>query len=138
MGTNSRLDEIQAGVLRIKLRHLDEYNVDRCRVADRYLAEIKNPKIKLPQIGENRTHIWHVFAIMCQERAELAAYLAEKGIGTVSHYPISIADQKAYEHLKLPQLPVAQEIAKTELSLPLYVGMTDEEIDYVIDAINNF
>lgn len=138
MGTNSRLDEIQAGFLRIKLGHLDEYNADRCRVADRYLNEIKNPRVKLPQIGENRTHIWHVFPVLCEDRAELAAYLAEKGIGTVSHYPISIADQKAYENLKLPQLPIAQEIARTELSLPLYVGMTDEEIDYVIEAINKF
>lgn len=138
MGTNSRLDEIQAGFLRIKLTHLDEYNADRCRIAERYLNEIKNPKIKLPVVGENRTHIWHVFAVMCEEREELSAYLAEKGIGTVCHYPISIADQKAYEELKLPQLPIAQEIAKTELSLPLYVGMSDEEIDYVIEAINNF
>ena len=138
MGTNSRLDEIQAGFLRIKLTHLDEYNADRCRVADRYLNEIKNPKIKLPQIGENRTHIWHVFPVMCEDRDALAIYLADKGIGTVSHYPISIADQKAYEDLKLPRLPIAQEIARTELSLPLYVGMTDEEIDYVIDAINRF
>lgn len=138
MGTNSRLDEIQAGFLRIKLKHLDEYNEDRCRVAERYLSKIKNPKIKLPQIGEHRTHIWHVFAVMCEDRTELAAYLAERGIGTVSHYPTSIADQKAYEKLKLPQLPIAQEIARTELSLPLYVGMTDEEIDYVVDAINKF
>lgn len=138
MGTNSRLDEIQAGFLRIKLTHLDEYNADRCRIANRYLSEINNPKIKLPQIGENRTHIWHVFAVMCEERADLAAYLAEKGIGTVIHYPISIADQKAYENLKLPQLPLAQKIARTEISLPLYVGMTDEEIDYVIEAITQF
>jgi len=138
MGTNSRLDEIQAGFLRIKLEHLDEYNADRCRVADRYLNKIKNPKIKLPQIGENRTHIWHVFAVMCENREELSKYLADKEIGTVSHYPISIADQKAYENLNLPRLPIAQEIARTELSLPLYVGMTDEEIDYVIEAINQF
>ena len=138
MGTNSRLDEIQAGFLRIKLKHLDEYNVDRCRVADRYLNGIKNPKIRLPKVGENRTHIWHVFAVMCDERERLSAYLAERGIGTVSHYPISIADQKAYETLDLPRLPIAQKIAETELSLPLYVGMSDEEIDYVIEAINKF
>lgn len=138
MGTNSRLDEIQAGFLRIKLTHLDEYNADRCRVAERYLKEIKNPKIKLPAIGEARTHIWHVFAVMCEEREDLSKYLGEKGIGTVCHYPISIADQKAYEELKLPKLPIAQKIARTELSLPLYVGMSDEEIDYVVEAINNF
>lgn len=137
-GSNSRLDEIQAGFLRIKLRHLDEYNEDRCRVANRYLNGIQNPKIKLPKIGADRTHIWHLFAVMCDERDAFASYLAERGISTVSHYPISIADQKAYQELNLPKLPIAQEIARTELSLPIYVGMTDEEIDYVIDAINQF
>lgn len=138
MGTNSRLDEIQSGFLRIKLKNLDSYNADRCRIANRYLSEINNPKIKLPKIGENRTHIWHVFAIMCDNRDELSEYLAQKGIGTVIHYPISIADQKAYEALKLPKLPVSQKIAATELSLPMYVGMSDNEIDYVIDAVNKF
>lgn len=138
MGTNSRLDEIQCGFLRIKLKHLDEYNADRDRVAQRYLKGIKNSKIKLPKIGENRNHIWHLFAVMCDDRDALAAYLVQKGISTVSHYPISIADQKAYKDLNLPKLPIAQEIAATELSLPLYVGMSDSEIDYVIEAINNF
>lgn len=138
MGTNSRLDEIQSGFLRIKLKHLDEYNVDRARVANRYLSEIKNQKIRLPRVGKDRNHIWHVFAVMCDERDKLSTYLSKKGIGTVSHYPISIADQEAYKTLKLPKLPIAQEIARTELSLPLYVGMSDEEISYVIDAINKF
>ena len=138
MGTNSRLDEIQCGFLRIKLRHLDEYNADRNRVAKRYIEGIKNPKIRLPKIGENRTHIWHLFAVMCDERDALAKHLEDKGIGVNIHYPISIADQKAYESLNLPRLPIAQEIAATELTLPVYVGMTDEEIDYVIDAVNNF
>lgn len=138
MGTNSRLDEIQAGFLRIKLKHLDEYNADRNRIALRYLNGIKNDKIKLPAIGENRTHIWHIFAVMCECRDKLEKYLAEKGIGVASHYPISIADQKAYSELNLPKLPLAQQIAASELSLPLYVGMTDEEIDYVINAINEF
>ncbi len=137
-GQNSRLDEIQAGFLRIKLRHLAEYNADRCRVADRYLKEINNPKVKLPQVGADRTHIWHVFAVMCEERDVLATYLEEKGIGTVIHYPISIADQKCYEGMNFPRLPIAQEIARTELSLPMYVGMTDAEIDYVIDTVNKF
>lgn len=138
MGTNSRLDEIQSGFLRIKLKHLDEYNADRCRIANRYLNEINNPKIKLPKIGDNRTHIWHVFAVMCDDRDKLSAYLAEKGIGTVIHYPISIADQKAYEDLELPRLPIAQKIAASELSLPMYVGMSDDEIDYVVNALNKF
>lgn len=138
MGTNSRLDEVQAGLLRIKLQHLDEYNLDRCRIANRYLAGIKNPKVKLPVIGKDRTHIWHIFAIMCSQRDELEQYLLDKGIGVAKHYPIAIPDQKAYASLNLPQMPLAKEIALSELSLPLFVGMTDEEIDYVIDAINEF
>lgn len=138
MGTNSRLDEVQAGLLRIKLQHLDEYNADRNRIANRYLEGIKNEKIKLPVIGKDRTHIWHIFAIMCDCRDELEKYLLDKGIGVAKHYPIAIPDQKAYASLNLPHMPLASEIAATELSLPLFVGMTDEEIDYVIDAINNF
>ena len=138
MGTNSRLDEIQAGFLRIKLKHLDKYNLDRNRIASRYLNGIKNDKIKLPVVGNDRTHIWHIFAIMCECRDDLEKYLSEKGIGAASHYPISIADQKAYSRLNLPKLPTAQEIAANELSLPLDVGMSDEEIDYVINAINEF
>lgn len=138
LGTNSRLDEIQAGFLRIKLRHLYEYNADRNRAAEMYLKSIKNPKIKLPQVGENRTHIWHIFAVMCEQREELKAYLAQKGITTLSHYPIAIADQKCYAKDQLPKLKMATYIAASELSLPMYYGMTDEEIQYVIDAINAF
>ena len=137
-GTNSRLDEVQAAFLRIKLRHLNEYNEFRNKVAQRYLNEIKNPKIKLPKIGNNRNHVWHIFAVMCEHRDDLKNYLAQKGINTVCHYPISIASQKAYKQENLPKLLLAEKIAKEELSLPLYIGMTDEAIDYVIDAINNY
>lgn len=138
LGTNSRLDEIQAGFLRIKLRHLEAYNADRNRTAKKYLEQIHNPRIKLPQIGKDRTHIWHIFAVMCEQREELKAYLADKGITTLSHYPIAIADQKCYEQDHLPHLKLATHIAATELSLPMYYGMTDEEIQYVIDAVNMF
>ena len=138
MGTNSRLDEVQAGLLRIKLQHLDEYNADRNRIAARYLKGIKNEKIKLPVIGKDRTHIWHIFAIMCDKRDELEKYLLDKGIGVAKHYPIAIPEQKAYASLNLPHMLLASKIAATELSLPLFVGMTDEEVDFVIDAINNF
>lgn len=138
MGTNSRLDEMQAGFLRIKLKHLDEYNADRNRVAQRYLSGIKNPCVRLPEIGENRTHIWHIFPIFSERRDELEVYLLEKGIGVAKHYPTAINNQKAYASLDLPHLPFAEEISATELSLPMFVGMTDEQIDYVIDAINGF
>ena len=137
-GTNSRLDEIQAGFLRIKLKHLDEYNIERNVTAQKYLNKIHNKKIKLPVIGNKRTHIWHIFPIMCDTRDHLKLYLEEKGISTVCHYPIAIADQEAYQNENLPHLPIASYIAKSELSLPMYIGMTDAEIDYVVEALNNY
>ncbi len=137
-GMNSRLDEIQAGFLRIKLRHLDDYNAERDRLARRYLAGIQNPKITLPQVGPDRNHIWHIFSIRCDTRDQLHDYLEERGILTVSHYPIAIADQPAYAAQNLPRLPVSSRIAATELSLPMYVGMTEEEVDTVIRALNQY
>lgn len=138
LGTNSRLDEVQAALLRIKLTHLDSYNAARNAVAERYLAGINNPKIRLPKVGNDRNHVWHLFAVMCEEREALKAYLEEKGIGTVCHYPIAIADQECYKSENLAHLPIAEYIAASELSLPMYYGMTDEEIQYVIDAVNAF
>lgn len=137
-GINSRLDEMQAGFLRIKLKNLDKYTKERQRVAERYLNEIDNPKIILPKIGNDRTHVWHIFAIRCKTRNHLQEYLNEKGIHTNIHYPISIAKQKAYKDDNLNDLPVAEKIAKEELSLPLYYGMTDKEIDYVISVLNKY
>lgn len=137
-GVNSRLDEIQSGFLRIKLQRLDSYNEFRVKVANRYLNEIKNPKITLPTIGEDRTHVWHIFAVMCDERDRLQKYLSDLGIDTVCHYPISIADQKAYAEDNLESLPLAKKIAATELSLPLFYGITEEQVSFVIDALNKF
>lgn len=137
-GTNSRLDEIQAGFLRVKLRHLNEYNAERDIYAQKYLTGIKNPKIILPRIGENRNHIWHIFSIRCETRDDLHDYLEAKGIFTVSHYPIAIADQPAYEADNLPKLPLAEKIAATELGLPMFVGMTQEQVQYVIDMVNAY
>lgn len=137
-GINSRLDEMQAGFLRIKLKNLDKYTKERQKVAERYLNEINNPKIILPKVGKDRTHVWHIFAIRCKTRNHLQEYLNEKGIHTNIHYPISIAKQKAYKDDNLNDLPVAEKIAKEELSLPLYYGMTDKEIDYVISVLNKY
>ena len=137
-GINSRLDEMQAGMLRIKLKHLDKYTKERQRLAQMYLDKIINPKIILPKVGKDRTHVWHVFAIRCKTRDDLQEYLKKHDIGTIIHYPISIAKQKAYKDDKLNDLPIARKIAKEELSLPLYIGMTDEEINYVIDIINKY
>lgn len=137
-GTNSRLDELQAGLLRVKLRKLDDYAVERNEIARKYLSGIHNPLIQLPQIGAERNHVWHIFPVLCETRDALKQHLADKGIGTVCHYPIAIADQPAYADEHLPQLPFATHIAACELSLPLFIGMTEAEIGYVISAINEF
>lgn len=138
LGTNSRLDELQAALLRIKLRHLNDLNRERNQIAQKYLKLIDNPRIKLPMVGKDCTHVWHIFAVMCETRDELKRYLADKGIGTVIHYPISIADQECYQSMNLPRLPIAQRIAASELSLPLFGGMTDDEIHYVVDTLNTY
>lgn len=137
-GRNSRLDEVQAAFLRIKLRHLAEYNMERKKIAEQYLAGICNSKIVLPKVGKDRSHIWHIFAVMCGQRDELRSYLEEKGIGTVCHYPKAIAAQKAYAADHLILTPFAAYSAAHELSLPMYVGMTDDETGYVIRALNGF
>lgn len=139
-GNNSRLDEMQAAFLRIKLKHLDEWNANRVDTAKRYLEGIQNPNITLPTMIDEATHVYHIFAVRCERRDELERYLNEKGIGTNKHYPIPIHLQQAYKELGILQgaLPIAEIISETQLSLPLYYGMTEEEIDYVIQAINNW
>ncbi|MBO4395443.1 MAG: DegT/DnrJ/EryC1/StrS family aminotransferase [Eubacterium sp.] len=140
-GNNSRLDEMQAAFLRVKLEHLDRMNADRRRIADRYLNEFHNDKIILPYVSPDCEHVWHVFAIRCpDDRDALEKYLNDHGIGTNKHYPIPIHRQECYCDLDIPEgaLPLAEEISATELSLPMYYGMTDEEVQYVIDRINEF
>ena len=139
-GQNSRLDELQAAFLSVKLPHLDRMNAERRRIADKYSKEINNPKVILPQVLEECSPVWHIYAIRCDEREELEKHLSERGIGTNKHYPIPIHLQECYKDMKLSEgdLPVAEEISRTELSLPMYYGMTDEEVQYVIDAVNDF
>ncbi|MEY8324144.1 DegT/DnrJ/EryC1/StrS family aminotransferase [Lachnospiraceae bacterium 54-11] len=137
-GYNTRLDEMQAAFLRAKLPGLDKVNENRRMIADRYLQGIHNDKIVLPYVDTvDMEPVWHIFAIRTKHRDELAAFLEEKGIQTVIHYPTAIHCQQAYagDELKTGELPVCEEISTTELSLPLYYGMGDE-IDYVIDALN--
>ena len=139
-GVNSRLDEIQCGFLRIKLKYLDRWNNDRKRIATRYLAEINNPLIKLPVVNKNSDHVWHIFGVRCDRRDELQKYLNNLGIGTNCHYPIPMHLQEAYKDLKIKkgELPLAEEISSTELSIPMYYGMSDKDITFVISALNNF
>lgn len=139
-GHNSRLDEMQAAFLSAKLPHLDKMNEERRRIAGIYLDRISNPEIILPYVPEEMMPVWHVFAIRCRKRDELEKYLQDKGIGTNKHYPIPIHLQECYRDLGYQKgdFPVAEEISRTELSLPMYYGMTDAEINYVIDAVNEF
>lgn len=140
-GTNSRLDELQAGFLRVKLNYLDKWNNYRKEIAKRYINEIKNHLIKLPLAPcDDFDHIYHIFAIRCDRRDELEKYLNSKGIMTVKHYPIPMHLQECYKELNIKkgQLPIAEEISNTELSIPIYYGMEKDKIDYVIDTINSF
>ena len=139
-GNNSRLDEMQAAFLSAKLPHLDKMNKERRRIAARYINEINNSLITLPYVSPDCNPVWHIFAVRCDRRDELAQYLEECGISTNKHYPIPIHQQEAYSDLNIKhgELMIAEEISSTELSLPMYYGMTDEQIEYVIKAINLF
>ena len=139
-GQNSRLDELQAAFLAAKLPHLDAMNAERRRIAARYLAEMHNPAVTLPAELPDCTHVWHIFAVRCADRNALEKHLNARGIGTNKHYPTPIHLQGAYAELGLGRgaLPLAEEISATELSLPMFYGMTDAQVQAVIDAVNEF
>lgn len=139
-GNNSRLDELQAAFLTAKLSHLNRMNEDRRRIANRYLSEIKNDKLVLPTVIDEANPVWHVFGVRCAERDKLEKWLDDAGIGTNKHYPIPIHLQECYKDLgyKKGDFPIAEEISQTELSIPMYYGMTEEEISYVVEKINEF
>lgn len=141
VGANSRLDELQAGLLRVKLKHLDEFNAERCELASRYYKEINNPLIKLPQLRPGADSSWHQFVVhIANRRDDLMNYLKEKEIGTIIHYPIPPHLSEAYKYLgyKKGDFPITEKYADEVLSLPMYNGMTKDEQSYVIDAINSF
>lgn len=139
-GNNSRLDEMQAAFLAAKLPHLERMNAQRRQIAQRYLEGIRNPKIILPYVREDVVPVWHIFGIRCHRRDALESYLKAKGIGTNKHYPIPMHLQPCYQSLGFRQgdFPIAEKISATQLSLPMYYGMTDEEVAYVVGAINRF
>jgi dTDP-4-amino-4,6-dideoxygalactose transaminase len=141
VGTNSRLDELQAGLLRVKLTHMDDFNRERCQIADRYDRELKNPLIQLPKIRPGADSTWHQYVIhVPQCRDKLAEYRKEQGIGTIIHYPIPPHLSQAYAYLgfRRGDFPIAEQYADEVLSLPMYNGMTEEEQTYVIEKINAF
>ena len=139
-GNNSRLDELQAAFLSVKLQHLERMNEERRRIAKLYSERINNPQIIKPYVNPRCIPVWHIYGIRCKERDILEKYLENRGIGTNKHYPIPMHLQKCYKDLKISKgaLPIAEEISATELSLPMYYGMTEEEIDYVINSINEY
>ena len=139
-GNNSRLDELQAAFLSAKLPHLERMNEERRRIARMYLEGIRHTEIILPYVMEDVVPVWHIFGIRCHRRSELEKHLADHGISTNKHYPIPMHLQDCYADLgyKEGDFPIAEEISATQLSLPMYYGMTDEQIRHVIDTVNAF
>lgn len=140
VGLNSRLDELQAGLLRVRLRYLEEMAKERERIADYYTKNIKNDKIIKPEIQEGATSVWHQYVVRTDERDRFEEYLKENEIITTIHYPIPPHLSKAYEYLNIKEgsFPLTEKYAKEMLSLPIYNGMTDEEVKYVVEVINKY
>lgn len=136
-GTNSRLDEIQAALLRVKLPHLDNDNAIRRRIAERYCSEIKNPNVILPHLPDDAMqNVWHVFPVRAQNRAGFQQYLSDNGIQTVIHYPIPPHRQPAYVEWHGLTLPITEKIHDEIISLPISPVMSEEEVRKVVDVIN--
>lgn len=139
-GCNSRLDELQAGFLKVKLPHLEEWNEERRRIARRYNTEIRNERLKLPKWNGGNDHVFHIYPILCENREELIAYLNGKGIATNVHYPTPIYKQGAYAEFEAEQnnYSVTSQICSQEVSIPLFPGLKKEEQDYVIACLNKY
>ncbi len=137
-GLNSRLDEIQAAVLRVKLKRLDDDNRRRQEVAVYYLNNIRNPKLVLPIVSDVTGHVWHLFVIRCHQRDDLQQYLVQRDIQTIIHYPIPPHQQAAYKDWNDWSYPVTELIHREVLSLPISPVMTDIEIERVVQVVNEF
>lgn len=138
-GLNSRLDEIQAAVLNVKLSYLDEENEKRREIATNYVSSINNEKLVLPEIPKDpNEHVWHLFVIRCKDRDELQQHLLDHGIQTLIHYPIPPHKQEAYAEFNHLSLPITEKIHKEVLSLPISPVMTDKEVEKVIQVCNEY
>lgn len=145
-GVNSRMDEVQAACLKVGLRYLEEGNVERCRIAGRYLNEINNDLIELPKVRKKAMHVFHLFPVLVGDRTAFQKYLLDEGVKTQVHYPIPPYAAECYANMKngegriykLEDYPMAAYIAQHEVSLPIYAGMPEDEIDYVIKVTNAF
>lgn len=141
-GCNSRLDELQAGFLSVKLKYLEEWNRERIRIAKIYNQNISNPRLVLPcedSFYEER-NVFHIYPVLCESRENLKKYLARNEIGTNVHYPIPIPEQEAYSEWKeaAKEIPNTKKICAEEISIPLYPGLTEREIEKVIEAMNQY
>lgn len=140
-GCNSRLDELQAAFLSVKLPYLDQWNSERRKIAKKYTAGIHNDKIILPGMpADEKEHVFHIYPVLTSKREEFVQFLKEHGIMVNVHYPIPIMEQGAYKelHEQAAWYPVTERICAQEVSLPLYPGMTEEEIEWVIKCVNRF
>lgn len=137
-GRNSRLDEIQAAILSVKLKHIEEDNEQRRQVAKYYYDNICNPFITLPRLLDDKKNVYHLFPIICSKRNELQAYLTDLGIQTLIHYPIPPHKQECYKYMNSLFLPISERLANEELSLPISQVISHEDVEAVVKAINNF
>lgn len=137
-GVNSRLDEIQAAMLRVKLRHLEAETARRQQIAKTYRLGINNPRITLPQVADELTHVWHLFVVRCEQREALQQHLMSHDIQTLIHYPIPPHKQQAYSKYFTVCLPLTEIIHGQVLSIPLDPTMSDESVAQVIRAMNLF
>lgn len=137
-GKNSRIDELQAAVLDVKLKYLDEENQRRKEIAEMYFEKISNPLITMPMKHGDADNVFHIFPVLCKTRDRLQEYLAGKGIGTMIHYPIPPHKQGCYKEWNCLSLPVTVRIHREELSIPCNPCMTDEEVEIVAIALNEY
>ncbi len=140
-GMNSRLDELQAAFLKLKLNHLNNWNSERVKIAQWYMNNLKGfDQIILPELAENASSVYHLFVIRTLKRDGLQKYLQSKGINTMIHYPVPPHLQKAYKVSEYSKgaFPIAEEIAQTCLSLPIYPGLVEEQIEFICDSIKSF
>ena len=136
-GYNSRIDEIQAAILDVKLKYLDVENARRKEIASLYINKVKNPKIIIPNC-DDRDCVWHIFPILCENRDELQKYLLEHGVETQIHYPIPPHKQKCYSEWNILSFPITEHIHAQELSIPCNQAMAQKEVDTIIDLLNEF
>ncbi len=138
-GLNSRLDELQAAVLDVKLKYLIEDNNKRRQIATRYSKEINNPKLELPLMpADENSHVWHLYVIKTKERTNLQEYLASKNIQSIIHYPIPPHQQDCYKEFNHLNFPITETLSDEVLSIPISQVMTDEEVGFVIETLNAF